>query len=318
MRIFVTGATGLVGSALVAALLERGDRVTVLSRRPADARARLERLARGGPGRAFEVVAGDPGAAGDWQRAVEGCDAVVHLAGEPVMGQRWSAAHKQAVRDSRVRSTEHVVEAIERARARAQVLVSGSAVGYYGARGDEELDETSGPGGDFLAQVCIDWEAAALRAESLGTRVVLLRTGIVLSATGGALERMLAPFRAFVGGPIGDGRQWWPWIHLADEVGLLLLALDDARVRGPLVGAAPNPLTMAAFSRALGRALHRPSWLPVPGLGLRLLFGEGAEVLLGGQRALPRRALELGYRFRFTDADAALRDLLGASGTRAA
>ena len=297
MRVFVTGATGLIGRALCQDLIGAGHVVVALSRGAA-----------GGLPAAAERVRGDPAVPGPWQEALAGCDACVHLAGEPVAGGRWTAARKEAIRQSRVRGTGAVAAVI--ARGGPAVLVSGSAVGYYGPRGDEVLDESAAPGSDFLAGVVRDWEAAAAAARKRA-RVVLLRTGLVLAAEGGALPRMALPFRLLAGGPIGAGAFWHSWIHLADEVGLIRFALENPAVEGPLDATAPEPARNRDFARALGRALHRPSLLPTPPLALQLALGEMAGIVVTGQRVVPARALALGYRFRFPSLDAALADLLG-------
>jgi uncharacterized protein (TIGR01777 family) len=297
MHVFVTGATGLIGRAVVGALLERGHAVTALSR-SGGAASRLPTGAR--------AVEGDPTAAGRWEDALARCDACVHLAGEPVAG-RWTAGKKRRIRESRVRSTERVAAVIRAGG--PEVLVSGSAVGIYGDRGDEVLDESSAPGEGFLAEVCRAWEAAAAPAAARA-RVVLLRTGIVLSPDGGALPSMVRPFRLLAGGPLGRGDFWQPWIHLADEVGLVLLALEDARVRGPLGASAPEPARNRDLARAIGAALHRPALLPTPAAALRLVLGELADVVLSSQRMVPRKALELGYHFRFPTVEGALKALL--------
>jgi uncharacterized protein (TIGR01777 family) len=298
VQVGVTGATGFIGRKLVERLLARGDDVVALTRDVDRARPSLPSSVR--------LVAGDPAVAGPWQAELAAVDAAVNLAGEPVVG-RWSEAKKARIRDSRVQGTHNLVDALGRSRAR--VLVSGSAVGYYGAHGDEELDESAPAGGDFLASVCQAWEAEAQRFASESRRAVVVRTGVVLG-DGGALAKMLPPFRAFVGGPVGSGRQWVSWIHREDLVGLLLLALDDARVSGPLDGVAPAPCTMKELAATIGRVLGRPSWMPVPAAVLRAAFGEGASVLLDGQRVLPKKALALGYKFRFETLAAALADLL--------
>ncbi len=275
MRAMVAGASGLVGTHLLAAFRERSDHVTALPR--------------------FGTA--------PW--SVEGADAVVNLAGASVAGKRWTPAYKKEIEESRVRSTRAVVEAIAAARRKPRVLVNASAVGYYGGRGDEVLDETAGPGADFLAGVVQKWEAEAQRAP---IRSVQVRTGVVLSAQGGALEKMLPPFKAFVGGPIGSGKQWFPWIHIADEVAAILWAIDHD-LSGPLNLVSPGIVIMKQFAQALGRALHRPSWAPVPAPPLKVLLGEFASVLLEGQRAVPKKLLASGFRFRFGDVDAALQDL---------
>jgi hypothetical protein len=306
MRVLLTGATGLIGLPLVARLAGRGDVPVVVSRDAGRAAARL--------GGGTEIIEGDPAQPGRWMSAVDGCDAVVNLAGENLFARRWSARQKQWLRDSRVRSTEHVVAAIERAARRPRVLVSASAVGYYGDVPEGELDESSPPGGDFLARACVDWEQAARRAEALGVRTAIVRVGVVLSAEGGALAKLLLPFRLGVGGPVGRGRQWVSWIHLDDIVGALLAAVDRDEARGPINGTAPQPVRNKEFSRALARALRRPSLLPVPPPALRLLLGEVAGVVIGGQRVLPTRLSAVGYEFRYRTCDAAMESLLARRG----
>jgi uncharacterized protein (TIGR01777 family) len=296
VHVFVTGATGLIGRPLCAALRGRGDEVTALSRQPAVALP---------PG--VRVVQGDPAVAGRWTEALAGADAVVHLAGEPVAGGRWTAARKARLVSSRLDSTRVVAGAV--AAGGPTVLVQGSAVGFYGDRGEEPLDEAAAPGQGFLADLSVRWEAAAAPAAARA-RVVLVRTGLVLARDGGALPALARPFRLFAGGPIGDGRAWQPWIHLADEVGLLLLALDDARARGPLNAVAPAPVRQAELAATLARVLRRPNLFPVPEVALRLAVGEMADVLLASQRVVPARAEALGYRWRFPALEPALRDLL--------
>jgi uncharacterized protein (TIGR01777 family) len=213
--------------------------------------------------------------------------------------------------DSRIKSTTNAVQALSRPTGKGggRVLVNASAIGYYGIHGDEELDEKSPPGDDFMARLCVDWEKAALAAQQQGVRVAVVRVGVVLDREGGALKQMLTPFKMFMGGPVGTGKQYVSWIHHADLVGIFLLALDNAAASGPLNGTAPSPVTNKEFSQALGKSLHRPSFLPTPRFGVRLLLGEVAMLVTTGQRVLPRRALELGYKFQFTDVEAALRDL---------
>lgn len=295
----LTGATGLIGTRLVRALRARGDDVTVLSRDPARAARAL-----GATAQAWDPASG-PAPAG----ALAGRDAVVHLAGERV-DQRWTAAARAAILESRAAGTRHLVDGLRAADPRPGVLVSSSAVGFYGPRGDEVLDESAAAGDDFLAGVCAVWEREAAAAETLGMRVVRVRTGVVLDRSGGALARMLPPFRLGVGGPVAGGGQWTPWIHADDLVGIYLAAVDGAGWSGPVNATAPEPVTNRAFSRALGRALRRPAVLPIPGAALRLLYGDMAEIVTGGQRAVPRRALELGYAHRHPDLDEALRDAL--------
>jgi uncharacterized protein len=304
MRVFVTGGTGLIGTRLVRDLLKRGDQPVVLSRRP-DAAAKLF-------GPSCTVVSGDPTQAGDWMGAVADCDAVINLAGENVFGRRWNAEVKALLHDSRVRATQNVAEALRRpADGRRRTLVNASAIGYYGPHGDEELSEDSPPGDDFLAHICIDWEKAAHAVEAAGVRCVTVRVGVVLDKEGGALAKLLTPFKLGAGGPVGGGRQWMSWIHHEDMTGLFLLALDNPEARGPLNGTAPNPVTNRDFSKALGRALHRPAFMPMPGFALRALVGEAAEVVLTGQRVLPKHAQRLGYVFKYPTADAALQEIVG-------
>jgi uncharacterized protein (TIGR01777 family) len=303
MRVTVTGATGLIGAKLVGALAGRGDEVTVLSRDPAGAREKL--------GDIVEAVAWDPSAGPAPVEALAGRDGVVHLAGEPV-AQRWSDAARARIRDSRATGTRNLVAGIEQADPRPRVLVSASAVGYYGPHGAEPVDEATPPGSDFLAGVCVVWERAAEAAEQLGLRVVRVRTGVVLDPDGGALAKMLPPFKLGAGGPVAGGRQYMPWIHADDLVGLYLAALDgDARWSGAVNGSAPAPVTNAAFSKALGRALHRPAVAPVPRLALKLLYGEMEQIVTTGQRAIPAKALELGFPYRHAKLDEALGAALG-------
>jgi uncharacterized protein (TIGR01777 family) len=299
MRVTLTGAGGLIGSRLVDALKARGDDVTVLSRDPERASRKL-----GVAAEAWQPLEGPAPAS-----ALAGRGAVVHLAGERV-DQRWNDESRRAILTSRETGTRNLVEGLRAAEPRPAALVSASAVGYYGPRGDEVLDESAAPGDDFLARVCRTWEAEAERAEELGMRVVRIRTGVVLDRRGGALARMLTPFRLGVGGPVAGGEQWLPWIHADDLAGLYLAAIDGERWSGPVNASAPEPVRNRDFSRALGRALRRPAVLPVPGAALRLLYGDMAEIVTEGQRAVPRRALELGYAFRHADLDEALRAAL--------
>lgn len=302
MRVLVTGASGTIGSALARTLAARGDTVIGLSRNPARAAARLPQL---------DWHRWDPPAAPPRQ-ALAGCEAVVNLVGERI-DQRLTAAAKERIRTSRIDATNALVDALaalpdgERPRA----LVSQSAVGYYGDRGDEELTERSAPGDDFLARVCVDWERAAQRAEGAGVRVCVLRTGLVLDRSSGLLGRLLPIFRLGLGGRVGSGRQWMPWIHLEDEVGLLVWALDHD-VHGTVNATAPNPVRNGDFTRSLAQTLRRPALFPVPRAALALVFGgELAAVLVASQRALPTRALQEGYRFRWPDLDGALGHLVG-------
>jgi uncharacterized protein len=302
MQVTVTGATGLIGRQIVAALLARGDDVTVLTREPARAWSVL--------GSAVDALAWDPLADSAPVAGCSGAGAVIHLAGESV-AQRWSPAAKRAILDSRVAGTRNLVAGLRQAGdAAAPVLVSASAVGYYGPRGDEEVDESAPPGTDFLAQVCVAWEQEVAAAQQLGLRVATVRTGIVLDRDGGALKRMLLPFRLGVGGPVAGGRQYMPWITVSDLVALYLAAVDGEDYAGALNAAAPDPVTNRDFSRALGRALHRPAIAPIPAITMKLLYGEMAQLVTTGQRAIPTRTQQAGFRFAHPDLDAALAEIL--------
>ena len=274
MRVTITGGTGLIGSRLTTRLRERGDDVTTLSLRNDELAPKLE-----------------------------GRDAVVHLAGEN-LAQRWTDAAKREILASREQGTRRLVEALPDS---VQTLVSASAVGYYGPRGAEEVTEDDPPGDDFPAHVCVAWEREAKKADA---RVVTIRTGVVLDASGGALAKMLVPFKLGIGGPVAGGKQYLPWIHIDDLVGIYIAALDDADWQGPVNATAPNPVTNAEFSKALGRALHRPAVLPVPAIALKALYGEMSAIVTTGQRAIPRYALAHGYRFEHADLDEALSDAL--------
>jgi uncharacterized protein (TIGR01777 family) len=299
MRVAVTGATGLIGSRLVAELLERGDQVTAFSRDPARAEREL----------GVAASRWDPEDGPAPADILSLADGVVNLAGENLV-RRWTGGAKAKIRSSRVEGTRNLVAGLRAADPRPAVLVSGSAVGYYGPRGDERVDESGAAGSDFLSRVCEDWEAEADEARALGMRVVRVRTGVVLAGGGGALAKMLPPFKAGVGGPVAGGQQYVPWVHLEDVVGLILAALDDDRWSGPVNATAPEPVTNAELSKALGRALRRPAVLPVPGFALSVLYGEMGQVVTTGQRVVPARALELGYDFRHADLDEALRSAL--------
>jgi len=299
-RVTLTGATGRVGSLIVAELIARGDEVTVLSRNPDKARATL--------GEAARAVAWDPLAGPAPADALAERDAVVHLAGEDI-AQRWNDDALHRIRESRELGTRNLVAGLRAAEPRPGALVSASAVGYYGPR-PEPIDEDTPPGDDVLADVCVAWEREVLEAEPLGLRVVRVRTGVVLDRHGGALEKMLLPFRLGVGGPVAGGRQPMPWIHLGDVVGIYLRAIDDDAWAGAVNATAPQPVTNREFSRALGRALHRPAFVPVPGFAIRLLYGGMAKLVVEGQNALPRRTIELGYTHQHPDLDEALRSAL--------
>jgi uncharacterized protein (TIGR01777 family) len=262
---------------------------------------------------------------GPWQDRVGECNAVVNLVGAGIFDKRWTPEYKQLIRDSRVRGTANVVDALKKSGGTGKVLVNASAIGYYGPHGDEELDEASPPGRDFMAGVCVEWEAAAREAEAAGVRVAMIRIGIVHDSAGGALKPLLVPFKLGLGGPVGMalqpkdwGRQYWSWIHYADLIGIFLLALDNALAAGPINGTAPHSVTNKEFAKAFGKVLGRPAFAPTPALALRLLLGEVAEVITTGQRVLPRRALALGYQFQFPTIDRALADLFAPPKTQAA
>ncbi|MCU0226754.1 MAG: TIGR01777 family oxidoreductase [Bryobacterales bacterium] len=298
MRVTVTGGTGFVGSRLVEQLLASGWNVQLLTR---NLRANLPAQA--------EAHVWDSQTEPAPAASLDGSDAVIHLMGEPV-AQRWSPEIKRRIRDSRVLSTRNLVQAMSRMETRPELLVSASAIGYYGSRGDEVLTEDSAPGTDFLADVSQAWEQEALAAEALGVRVLRIRIGIVLGMEGGALERMLPPFRAGLGGPLGQGAQWMSWIHLDDLVGMMLFPLQYPHIRGVWNGASPNPVTNQEFTDTLARILKRPAIFRVPEFGLRLLFGEGSQALLGSQRVKPEAAEAAGFRFQYAGLHAALRHIL--------
>ncbi|MBN2195150.1 MAG: TIGR01777 family oxidoreductase [Polyangiaceae bacterium] len=284
MRALVTGATGLIGQRLVRGL----DGAAALTRSPARAAAEL-------PG--VHAWRWDPMTEAAPAKALQGIDVVFHLAGEPIAGARWTDEQRRRIRDSRVSGTRHLVAGFRALAVRPRVLVSASATGYYGDRGDEELDEASSRGSGFLAQVCADWEAEAMAAAELGLRVVCVRIGVVLAPGGGALARMLTPFRLGLGGRLAGGRQWMSWIHIDDLAGLLLHAAADDRIHGAMNAVAPEPVTNQEFTRALGAAVHRPAFLRVPAFALRVAFGDLAGILTASQRVVPRVALGAGYRF---------------------
>ena len=310
MRVVVTGATGMVGRAVVSALLAREEEVVVLSR-DAD-RARSAFGDRVEPHTWADPLGSPPPSV-----ALEGADGVVHLIGEPV-AQRWTDEAKEAIRESRVRSTRSLVQglvALDPER-RPRTLVSQSATGFYGPLGDQPVDEGAPAGSDFLAGVVVAWEGEALAAASAasGVRVVVTRTGVVLSPSGGALAKMLPFFKLGIGGPVAGGRQYVPWIHLDDVVGAMLFCLGQPDATGPVNLTAPSPVTNAELSRVLGRVLKRPAVLPVPGLAVKALYGEMAQIVITGQRAVPARLQELGYGYRHPELEAALRDVLGRPG----
>lgn len=301
MNIVIAGGSGFLGSALARSLALEGHDVAILTRQA------LNRSAA--PHLSFVPWTPD-GNAGPWAHLVDGASAVVNLAGESIAAKRWSPAQKRKLRDSRLLATQSLTTAIQQASHPPGTFISGSAVGYYGDRGDETLTESSAPGTDFLANLAKDWETAANEVSRV-TRVALVRTGIVLDREGGALPKMLPPFKMFAGGPLGAGTQYMPWIHKHDWVRLVSWTITAEGARGPLNATSPSPVTNAEFSKALGHALKRPSFLPAPAFALRIALGEMADaLLLSGQRALPRRATDLGFSFRYSNIDDALASVL--------
>lgn len=310
MRIVIAGGTGFVGSALAGMYAEEGHDVRVLTRRLPDGEARHD-PGTGKPG--ITRVGWRPtGATGPWAGVVNDADAVVNLAGEPLGDARWTPQRKAKLRDSRIVATRSLAAAVTSASQPPRVLVSSSAVGYYGASGMEPKSEDSPAGTDFLAHLAEDWEAEARRAERAGTRVVLLRTGLVLEKAGGALPRMLMPFRLFIGGPLGSGRQYVSWIHRLDLVEMIRWVIETPGASGPVNATAPHPVTNREFARAIGRAIRRPSLVPAPAFALRMVVGEMADpLLLTGQRVLPRVAQAHGYHFKYPEIDVAMRGIFG-------
>ncbi len=324
MRVFITGGSGLIGRRMIGLLTDRGTECVVLSRRAAE--LRINSSFKG-----VEIVQGDPTVESGWDKAIDGCDAVVNLVGHNIFADRWTADVKRKIRDSRVISTENVVAAMKRCASPPKTLVSGSAIGYYGFHGDEELTEKDPCGSDFMALICKEWEDAARRAEGFGVRTASVRTGVVLAKGEGALGVMTPIFRLLGGSPVGggkspfspaSGKQWFSWIHLDDIVGIFIHALDRADASGPINGTAPVPVTNADFSRALTETLRRlaptfgtsllwPRYIPIgpPDFMMGLILGEVAQVIAKGQKVLPKRARELGYTFKFSQVEAALTNL---------
>jgi uncharacterized protein len=304
MRVFVAGGTGMIGKLLIHRLRERQHTVVLLTRRPDAAKSQF--------GDAVTVAQGDPTVAGPWTDAIQDCDAVINLTGEGIFNKRWNDAFKKVLRDSRIDSTHNIAHALARnpttASGAPKTLVNASAIGYYGPHGDEEVTEDTPPGDDFMARLCVDWEAATRKAAEAGVRVAIVRVGVVMGKEGGALAALLTPFKMGGGGPVASGKQWMSWIHAEDIVGLFVMALENSAAIGPINGTAPNPVTNKEFGQALGRALNRPSFVWTPGFALKLLLGEVADVVTNGQRVLPKKVLALGYAFRFPAIDEALKD----------
>jgi uncharacterized protein len=304
MKVGITGATGFVGSRLVKRLQEQNINVVVLTRNVARAQSVF-------PATAFPNVAifATPTTSDAWQSVITGCDGVVNLAGESIAESRWTAERKQEILNSRKLITEKIVEAIKNANPKPRVLVSASAIGYYGTSETSSFDEDSSSGNDFLAQVCQTWESAAQLVKESDVRLVILRLGIVLG-NGGALGKMITPFKLFAGGPLGSGKQWFSWIHLDDVVNLIVQALTEPEMKGVYNATAPNPVRMAELCNTMGKIMNRPSWLPVPAFALEALLGDGAIVVLEGQQVLPNRTLSTGYKYQYTDLQSALVEIL--------
>ncbi|GCA77465.1 epimerase family protein [Microcystis aeruginosa NIES-2520] len=312
MKIAITGATGFVGSRLVVKLYDRGDDILILTRNPDKAR----RIYPKSIYPKIEIIPYIATESGDWQKEICGCDAVINLAGEPI-SERWTGEAKRAIVASREIGTEKIVEAISRservatalADQKPKVLINSSAIGYYGTSETASFDENSPPGDDFLADVCKKWETAAQKVKDYGTRLVILRTGIVLG-NGGALGKMIPPFKLFAGGPIGSGRQWFSWIHRDDLINLIIYCLDRQGISGTFNATAPNPVRMKEFCQILGEVMNRPSWLPVPDFALEILLGEGAKIVLEGQEVLPKATQALGFDYRYPNLEAALQEIV--------
>ncbi|ELS04896.1 TIGR01777 family protein [Xenococcus sp. PCC 7305] len=305
MKIAITGATGFVGSRLVQKLNAENHQIIVLTRN-------LVRAQKIFPGLTFpnvEFVGYTPKESGEWQESISGCDAVINLAGEPI-AERWTTQLKQEILESRQLGTRKIVEAIAKAAVKPQVLISGSAIGYYGTSETATFEETSPSGKDFLAEVCQKWEAEATKVEEFGVRLAIIRVGIVLANGGGALAKMISPFKLFAGGPIGTGRQWFSWIHRDDLVNMLVEAVTNEQMSGVYNATSPNPVKMSKFCQQFGEAMNRPSWLPVPEFALELLLGDGAIVVLEGQKVLPKKAQTLGFQFRYPELKSALREIV--------
>jgi len=307
MRVVITGGTGPIGRLLVRDLTGHGHEVTILSRNPDRHQATL-------PSGVF-IRRWDPQTMGDWVESIDGTDVVVNLAGEGIAGSRfipdrWTAKKKRRILESRLKAGSAIVQAIEAATKKPGLLVQASAVGYYGPKESEVNLESSPAAGDFLATVCVQWEAVTEAVESLGLRRVIVRTGLVLSAESGPLPRLILPFKLLTGGYFGSGRQYYSWIHIEDEIRALRFLIENETARGAFNLTAPKPVTAKDFGRALGRVLSRPFYLPIPGFAMRLALGEVATVVLDGQRAVPRKLEELGFAFRFNEIEEALADLL--------
>ncbi|OGU57489.1 MAG: TIGR01777 family protein [Ignavibacteria bacterium RBG_13_36_8] len=303
-RIVITGATGMIGTRVTKELIDRGDEVIIFSRSP----QRAKNVIKG----AKEYVLWTQNAKREmiWEDSLEGVDAVIHLSGENVMSKRWNDEHKQNILNSRIDTTKALVDALAEVKKKPEVFICASAIGYYGSSEEKEFDEYSEAGNDFLAGVVKQWEEEARRVGEYSIRYIGIRTGIVLDKNEGALARMLTPFKFLIGGPLGNGKQWFPWIHINDVVGIYLHALDNPKVNGVLNAAAPEFITMKKFCETLGSIMHRPSFFRVPAFVLRILFGEGADILVKGAKVFPKKTIDSGYEFEYESIEPALRNLL--------
>ncbi len=301
MKILITGGTGFVGTQLTSRLLADGHEVTILTRS-------LKGAKGSSPG--ISYLEGDPTKQGPWQEVIQQHDAVINLAGASIFS-RWTEEYKKAIRDSRVQTTRNIVEGIPSRDETPFVLFSTSAVGYYGFCGDEELTEASPHGDDFLARIAVEWEGEALKAKDKGARVVITRFGIVLGEKGGALSQMIPLFKRYIGGPIGSGRQWFSWVHIKDLAEAFVFLLEHPEISGPVNLCSPNPVRNKELARALGKAFHKPSFMPAPGFMIKLVLGEFGSVILEGQRVLPKRLLESGFVFQYLNIEKALQSILG-------
>ncbi len=301
-KIIVTGATGLIGKKLCMELIKSGNEISVFTRDPERAKSVIND--------AKEYVNWDYETSEKWEEYLNGKNAVIHLAGESIAGMRWNSNYKKSIFNSRIISTRKLVNAIEKVEQKPSIFISASAVGYYGNAGNDELTESSKNGNDFLAEVCNDWELEAEKVEQFNLRSVSVRTGIVLDKESGALKKMLLPYKLFLGGSLGSGNQWFPWIHIDDLINIYLYILNNSSVDGPINASSPNPVTMKVFSKKLGKILHRPSFFNVPLFALKIAIGEAAESVVASQRVIPEKLLKNGFKFKFEKIDGALKDLL--------
>ncbi len=305
MEIAITGGTGFIGTRLVQTLAQGEDQITVFTRN----QQRGEQVFPPSRYRNVEIVPYNPLEGGAWQDKIANAQAIVNLAGAGIADEKWTPQRKQEILDSRVKTTQSIAEAIKSVSNKPQVLVNASAVGYYGTSETATFDETSEPGNDFLASVCQRWEAAAKQVEGTGTRLVILRFGIVLG-NGGAIAKMLTPFQFFAGGPLGSGKQWFSWIHIDDLVALIQQAINHGEYQGVYNATTPNPVRMSELCNTLGEVMNRPSWLPVPDFALKLLLGEAAQTVLEGQKVLPKRTQQQGFDYQYPTVKPALAEII--------